>query len=289
MNVSEPTLSSFGTQFGLVPLINKSLAIISDARLPANMPGAQASQILERLLSISGEDELNVDRKYRDMWTGKLPCRLVMFSNELPRFSDSSNAISSRFVILRLTNSWLGKEDTGLFTALCKELSGILRWALDGLTALNTQGRLTEPESSQDYRETLEELTSPLRAFLDEHCVESPLATVERNTLYEEWRAWCEINGYPPGSSLSLGKNLSATVARLSTRRPNEKGVRARYYVGIGLHPDRPSPRSVLHQRSDLWGAGGRPSSAPAMCVHGNTNGHCLECFVASQAPPEDL
>ncbi len=50
------------------------------------------SLFVERLLSISGEDTLPVNRKYRDHWTGKLPSRLHVISNELPRLGDASEA-----------------------------------------------------------------------------------------------------------------------------------------------------------------------------------------------------
>src|SRR5262249_43797204 len=68
-NVVAPTLAGLGTNFGLWPLIGKRVAIISDARL-----GARADQqiIAERLLSITGEDGITVDRKFMSPWTGRL-------------------------------------------------------------------------------------------------------------------------------------------------------------------------------------------------------------------------
>jgi hypothetical protein len=80
-NVAGPTLNSLSGEFGLAPLIGKSLAVVSDARFA----GKDASIVVERLLSISGEDTLTVNRKYRDQWTGKLPSRLHVLSNELPK------------------------------------------------------------------------------------------------------------------------------------------------------------------------------------------------------------
>ena len=82
-----PTLASLATQFGLAPLIGKSVAVISDARL-----GSRTDQavITERLLSISGEDSQTVDRKYRPTITGKLNTRFLLASNELPRLNDTS-------------------------------------------------------------------------------------------------------------------------------------------------------------------------------------------------------
>jgi hypothetical protein len=85
-NVAGPTLASLGTNFGLAPLIGKPVAIISDARLAR----ADAQVVVERLLSISGEDALTIDRKHRESWTGRLPTRFVVITNELPTFADTS-------------------------------------------------------------------------------------------------------------------------------------------------------------------------------------------------------
>ena len=69
-NTAAPTLAGLTQNFGLQPLIGKPLAIISDARL-----GTRADNMIavERLLSISGEDTLTIDRKYRD--PGRAGCR----------------------------------------------------------------------------------------------------------------------------------------------------------------------------------------------------------------------
>jgi putative DNA primase/helicase len=66
---------------------------LSDARLSTK---ADSKIVVERLLSVSGEDSLTIDRKYREPWTGRLPTRFVIMSNELPRLSDSSGALASR-------------------------------------------------------------------------------------------------------------------------------------------------------------------------------------------------
>ena len=52
-HVAAPTLASLSTNFGLQPLIGRPLALISDARLSTK---ADAKVVVERLLSISGED-----------------------------------------------------------------------------------------------------------------------------------------------------------------------------------------------------------------------------------------
>ena len=51
-----------------------------------------------------------MDRKYRDDWTGKLPTRFTILTNELPHRWDSSGAIASRFLVLRLVNGSTGSR-----------------------------------------------------------------------------------------------------------------------------------------------------------------------------------
>src|SRR5262249_9078956 len=110
--VASPTLASLATNFGLWPLRGKSAALIKDPRAAGAAPDRSIS--VERLLSISGEDELTVDRKYERPLTAKLPCRLVLLSNEPPNFREASGALASRFAPLRLKRSWLGREDINL-------------------------------------------------------------------------------------------------------------------------------------------------------------------------------
>jgi hypothetical protein len=133
-NVAGPTLSSLAGDFGLAPLLGKSLAVISDARLSGRGPQVV---VLERLLSISGEDYITVNRKYREQWTGQLPTRFMLVSNELPQLGDASAAIANRFVPLLLDRSWLGREDRMLERELDLELPGILAWPLDVLYTLD--------------------------------------------------------------------------------------------------------------------------------------------------------
>src|SRR5262249_2826381 len=105
-NVVGPTLRSLSENFGLEHLIGKRLAIIGDARIGG---GSDQNVVVERLLSISGEDALSVSRKFKAAWDGILGVRVMLLSNELPRFTDASATIASRFVILKFENSFFGR------------------------------------------------------------------------------------------------------------------------------------------------------------------------------------
>jgi putative DNA primase/helicase len=230
-NVAAPTLNSLHGEFGLRPLIGKPLAVISDARLN----GKQSSVVVERLLSVSGEDTITVNIKYQDQWTGKLPSRFMVLSNELPQLGDASTAIAGRFVPLLLSQSWLGKEDHRLERALRAELPGILNWALDGLERLNEQHQFTRPASTDETITALQDLASPVAAFLRDRCETGPEHQVPIDDLYAAWVEWCENNGQPKKSKTVLGRDIRAARPLVRVIQPGSGGNRPRFYVGIGL------------------------------------------------------
>jgi putative DNA primase/helicase len=128
-NVVAPPLASLQQNFGLAPLIGKSLAIVADARVSGR---SDIALMVERLLSISGEDAQTIDRKYREPLTSQLPTRFMLLTNELPWLKDASGALASRMLVLRLERSWLGQEDRGLTDRLLAQAPGILNWAVAG-------------------------------------------------------------------------------------------------------------------------------------------------------------
>jgi putative DNA primase/helicase len=232
-NVAGPTLSDLAHNFGLAPLIGKSVAIISDARLSGR---SDAAVIAERLLSISGEDAITIDRKHREHWNGTLPTRFVVLTNELPKIADASGALASRFIVLTMARSFLGKEDHSLTDRLLGELPAIFNWAVAGWGRLSERGRFAMPASSAAAVEDIEALSSPILAFLKDSCTVQPGAQVECSELYERWCCWCEAQGRrEPGTTQSFGRDLRAAVPGLKITHPRTGTSRARFYEGVGL------------------------------------------------------
>jgi putative DNA primase/helicase len=232
-NTVAPTLAGLGMNFGLAPLIGKRIAIISDARL-----GARADQhaIAERLLSITGEDANTVDRKFLPAWTGQLQTRFVILSNELPRLADASGALASRFIVLLLTKSFYGREDPSLTDRLLRELPGILNWSIAGLQRLRDRGYFLQPSSAAEAVQDLEDLGSPIGAFVRDRCDVQSWLRVERHRLFQAWVDWCKVQGRDhPGTAADFGRNLRAAVPGLADTRPEIEGNRYRFYEGIGI------------------------------------------------------
>jgi putative DNA primase/helicase len=215
------------------PLIGKRVAIISDARL-----GGRADQhaIAERLLSITGEDTITVDRKYMSAWTGQLSVRFLVISNELPRLSDASCALVSRFIVLVLTQTFYGHEDQTLTARLLAELPGILNWTIAGWRRLNERGHFLQPRSALDAVQQLEDLGSPIGAFLRERCIIAAGHSVGVGRLFDAWCEWCKAQGRDhPGTAQSFGRDLRAAIPGVKVIQPRDGEDRLRFYQGLQL------------------------------------------------------
>lgn len=235
-NVASPTLASFANNFGTSCLLNKPLAIISDARLSGR---SDACQVLERLLSISGEDAQTIDRKHRPLVTCKLPTRIMLVSNELPRIVDSSAAIAGRMILLQTRGSWLGRENTKLTDELLEELPGILAWAIGGHYFLRERGSLLQPGSSQELLDEFRLLASPVTEFVEQRCHVGPDCQVSRADLFDAYKEWCEKQGRKfITDSAGFGRDLRAALPLLRDSRPRVNGKLERQYIGIDLKPD---------------------------------------------------
>jgi P4 family phage/plasmid primase-like protien len=235
-SVASPSMSSLSQHFGMEELIGKRCAVISDARLGSQ---TDITTLTENLLRITGEDAVSVPRKHRLPWTGRLGVRFVVLTNEVPVLRDSAAALVSRFVILRMTKSFNGREEHGLDAKLAAELPAVLAWALDGLERLRTRGRFTQPASAKESLQDMADLASPIKAFIRERCNVGAEYRVKRNDLFAAWSKWCTAEGRDhPGTTARFGRDLHAALPEVRDEQPRTGAARTRYYVGLDLRQD---------------------------------------------------
>lgn len=126
-------LGDLASTFGLQQMANKRVAVLGDAQ---DVERNKSGQVKGILLSISGDDGVSVNRKYKDIITKNIAARITMLANAMPTFIDNSDALSNRLIVLPFTRTFAGKEDTELQEKLALEFSGIFNWAIEGLKRL---------------------------------------------------------------------------------------------------------------------------------------------------------
>lgn len=234
-NVAGLKLDDLGETFGLQHLINKPLAIAGDERFS----GRQMNTVVSALLMITGEDPIPINRKRRERWDGKLPTRLMIFSNELQKLSDASATIIGRILVLKMTKSWLGREDIELPSRLLGELPGILNWGLEGLHWLLANGKFTVDPDAADIVEQMTALASPMRSYVEDNCEVGEGEEFKTSTaaIYHDHCIWRRTNGHKAIASNTFGAALRAAFPNITSKRARQPEGDSffRVYVGIRL------------------------------------------------------
>jgi putative DNA primase/helicase len=115
----------------------------------------------------------------------------------------------------------------------------VLNWSLAGLERLEAQGRFTRPPHVEDTIRTLEDLASPVNAFVRDMCVRGPDESVLVDELWKAWRSWSEENGYGRTTKTVFGRDLRAVMqGRMKRGRVTVDGKRKPAYFGVGLRPE---------------------------------------------------
>lgn len=198
--VDHPTMARLAETFGLAPMLGKRLAIVGDARL-----GKTDNAIVEKLLMISGEDPVTVNRKGLAEINVKLDTRIMIVSNSMPDLKDTTGALASRFLPLRIRiEGFYGKEDRNLKATLGRELPGIFTWALDGADRLWANGgKFTLGANTLEDMEEVEREGSKVKAFAMDRLEFDPASMAVKDDVFRAWEVWCDDNGY-----MATGKNV---------------------------------------------------------------------------------
>jgi putative DNA primase/helicase len=234
-NTVAPELGELCDTFGLQPWLGKLLASFTDARAPERNRGAVVSQ----LLRIVGGDTVTVNRKNKEAWSGYLPTRIVIYSNEVLQLTENSNALTGRMIVFKMTKSFYGHEDTELSDRLKLELSGIFNWAMEGLKRrVERGGRFIQPKSGVELLETMEELSNPIGTFVEDSLIFSPEQLVDKDELFAVFKKWCTAKSIPYGTDLVFKRRfLAATQDRaITSDMIRTNGERQHLYRGVGLN-----------------------------------------------------
>lgn len=176
-----------------------------------------------------------------------------MLSNELPAFEDASATIASRFIILMFRRSFYGQENPRLTDELLVEAPGIFNWALEGLDRLVNRGRFVQPASSASAIRHLEDLASPVSAFLRDRCTLAPDGTASKDAVWAAWKEWAEDAGIKKATKDVLVRDLRAVDPSITSTRPTVNGRRVYMLSGLRLQaeetmfgtPDTPDCEAV--------------------------------------------
>jgi P4 family phage/plasmid primase-like protien len=232
-NVSNVALENFGDRFQLTNTIGKLLNAAGDC--------GELDKTAEGLIkSFVAGDRMYFDRKGLSGFNAVPTARLMVACNNRPRFSDRSDGIWRRMLVVPWTVA-IDKQkrrkgmDKIVWWQASGELPGMFLWALRGLDRLRKQRDFTESEAMNKTIAEYKREMNPAKAFLVEMCDVVDLAQTTRGELYKLYGEWCKANGHSHAlSQMQFGKEVKRQFPKIQIER-EATGDRPWYYSGLSV------------------------------------------------------
>ena len=223
------SLSSMSADFGLHALVTAKVAVIGDAKHAAR---GNINRAHEVLLNITGNDYVPIKRKYASELTMRIPARVIMMANNVPRFADDADALFNRYLVLPFRVSFAGREDVTLSERLIAEGSGIFNWALQGLLDLANAGKFIESEVGKQQSEEMRIYNNPIGSFFEKFVVSDPTEKVPCRELYDSYVMFCTELNISPSSNIDFSRKVMKQLPWVTQSRSGGE-VRQKMYNGI--------------------------------------------------------
>ena len=206
------------------------------------MEGLPGTNYLKSI--ISAELPMDLERKGKQSYQGKLHCRFMAFGNgSLQALNDRSHGFFRRQIILEAKPRPADRvDDPFLAQALQKEAEGILLWALKGLFRLIEQDFqfTVSKKASNNLRDAVLQ-SNNIVAFMQSegYFIFSDDGTVTSRRLYQTYTDWCEDNMTQPlntGAFWNYFKQEASFYGlKPSNHIPIGNGRQARGFTGIRI------------------------------------------------------
>jgi putative DNA primase/helicase len=100
--------------------------------------------------------------------------------------------------------------------------------------------RFTHTPATDDIIAALQELASPVAAFVRDRCQIDPVLEVAVDEIYKAWQQWAEDNGQRKKTKQNFSRDLRAAVPHVKLIRPGAHAAsRGRVYRGLGLRLEK--------------------------------------------------
>jgi len=226
-NCSHVALSSFDNDYVLVTTVGKVANISNEA-------GSTIEALGETVLkSYTNGEPLTLNRKYLPPIEFRATAKVMIATNDLPRFRDKTTAIWRRLIYVPFRKTYTEEtRNINLIDELSENLSGVFNWAMEGVKMLKDTGGFVEPLVCRNAVEEYKRSVDPARTFLQDNYQTEPEGSIPCAVVYDSYKIWCANNGFKAGSSATFGKAVKR-VLNVSKGRGGVQDNRVYVYCGI--------------------------------------------------------
>lgn len=208
-NISTVPLSKMGDDFTISQLHGKLANVTDEA-------GADYLIKDQAIKEVVGGSLVNGNIKYENAISFDATTRLIVSTNHLPKTKDASHGYFRRLAILELNRIFTkAEQDPDLLEKLQAEMSGIVRFAIEGAGKLLRDGKFIDLLSSQEALERYKHEANTVRQFVNEalipcaldHETDKPIKILKID-LYALYREYCRLRGNIPVAEPTFGKRM---------------------------------------------------------------------------------
>jgi P4 family phage/plasmid primase-like protien len=218
-------------KFELAELYGKLANVCDD------LPG-DALKSVGNFKNLCGNAPILAQFKHKPPFTFLNNAKLLWACNKLPAASEDTLAFYRRFIILQFNRFFVGtKADIHLLDKLTtpQELSGLLNFALEGLTRVLKNSVFTNALSIEETRQAYIRTADSCQSFIEE-CTTidlDPKIYVRDDVLYQLYVTYCQTNKLPTQRKGQLTQAMSRCrpEAEHINQRINNKVVRVWRFV----------------------------------------------------------
>lgn len=190
--------------------IPNDIAQLKGVRFTVASELEKGKRLAEALVKdLTGNDPITARFLHQEYFTFWPTHKLWMYGNHKPVVRGTDDGIWRRIRLIPFVAQIPTEEmDTHLESKLMRELSGILRWAVEGCMLWQNEG-LRPSESvenaTNEYRSSMDVFSS----FLTECCTVGIGYTCKFGVIYERYKAWCSENGERLDSAKMINLRLT--------------------------------------------------------------------------------
>ncbi len=195
----------------------------------ANLAGDLDARFIQNTATfkmITGGDAIQAEHKYGAAFDFTPWATPIYSANKAFGSSDSSVGWTSRWVVIPFPNDFTNRPDRDLDAKLqaAGELRGILAKAVTRLPALMAAGKLPEPASIAQAKETFIRESDSIRSWIDENWVMESDAWIDRKMLYDAYRDSVDGTGAKLLSAREFYNRVSQMGGITERKRHGDRG-----------------------------------------------------------------
>jgi len=207
---------------------------------------------------LTGRDTISADRKFKTRVHFENFAKMVFAANNLPTTRDLSDGFFMRWILLEFPYKFVTQEDYKKVSDIREkqylkirdpniinkiatedELSGLLNWALEGLSRLQKNKDFSYSKSADDVKNMWIRKSDSFTAFCMDVLEEEYGNEIEKSEIRHTYTEYCKQHKLKPKSDNHIKDVLTTLFGAWESRTTNYDDKRVLVWVGIKYKPPK--------------------------------------------------